>query len=596
MLIKKNVEFYSQFLLIGVAFLVILISWSQSRQSSMAFMKPIIWCGEYSTDGVTWNLLEEDTTISAVEKDLILRIKPNYELPEGSIISFYLNHINMIIYKDGKPVYESSAEAHYAGEHMCGKQWSGYLTSGIKTDEVIEIHLHNPHSVGNIEAYNDFLRNAYGAPNETVSVYLAKHYNPWRLIGIVAMIVAFILLGICVATVLMRLSVGWKLWMLGVVSFFMGGYIYIDNIDTLLRMESVIFNTYASYICWMIVLYVMQWFLVNNFTFRRKQVGRIILWTCAAMNIGCLIAPLMIHVKLYDTLGVWLILHIITVIVLVICGVIQLRNGVEEKVLFIVALLMIIGFELEMLNVFLALWQQGLVIKNIFIGLFMTLLLIAIKVVPENYRYSLEADRLEDELKKSRSTLALSQIRAHFIFNVLNAISGMCKYDPEKADETVVRFARYLRRNIDILEKDGLVRFTEDLEHVEDYVTLEKIRFGEKITFVKEIEFSNFSLPPLVLQPIVENAIKHGLSNKKTGGTIRLKTSKQDNMVIITVCDDGIGYDIQEKENGVQSGGNGIALENVRFRLHHMANGTLHIDGNKETGTTVTIKIPREEN
>jgi hypothetical protein len=115
MLIKKNMEFYSQFLLMGIAILVILVSWSQSKQSGMAFMKPIEWHGEYSTDGMKWNLIEEDTTISAEEKDLILRIKPDFDLAAGSVISFYLNHINMIIYEDGNPVYQSSAEAHYAG-------------------------------------------------------------------------------------------------------------------------------------------------------------------------------------------------------------------------------------------------------------------------------------------------------------------------------------------------------------------------------------------------------------------------------------------------------------------------------------------------
>ena len=125
----------------------------------------------------------------------------------------------------------------------------------------------------------------------------------------------------------------------------------------------------------------------------------------------------------------------------------------------------------------------------------------------------------ERMLTERRISLMMSQIRTHFIFNVLTAISGYCKYDAKKADEALILFSRYLRKNIAIIEQEGLIPFSKELEYLEDYVSLEKIRFEDMITFEKDIRERNFMLPPLTIQPIIENAIKHGLvEHGRSGG------------------------------------------------------------------------------
>ena len=196
----------------------------------------------------------------------------------------------------------------------------------------------------------------------------------------------------------------------------------------------------------------------------------------------------------------------------------------------------------------------------------------------------------EAKLAESRFTMMMSQIRSHFVFNILNAISGMCKYDPEKADKTIVHFARFLRSNIDIMQNEDLVHFHNALRHLEDYVALEQVRYGDKIRFETDIEEDDFVLPPLVMQPVVENSIKHGLVGKPTGGTITLRTRKDADNIYIIIEDDGIGYDdsreISEKSIGIQ---------NIRFRLRHMINGELKIESIVNIGTKTTITIPRKE-
>lgn len=196
----------------------------------------------------------------------------------------------------------------------------------------------------------------------------------------------------------------------------------------------------------------------------------------------------------------------------------------------------------------------------------------------------------ETQLIQSRTSAALGQIRSHFIFNVLNAISGMCKYDPAKADETVVRFSRYLRTNINILQSDELVTFQEELEYLEDYIALEQIRFGDRVRFEKKIGQDDFLLPPLLLQPIVENAIKHGLTARENGGTVCLETRKEGDWVVITVRDNGVGFDPVEIEKE-----DSVGIRNVRFRLEHLAGGKMTIDSEPGVGTCVRMSVPWED-
>lgn len=205
----------------------------------------------------------------------------------------------------------------------------------------------------------------------------------------------------------------------------------------------------------------------------------------------------------------------------------------------------------------------------------------------EKERQLAEKDR---QLTDRRIASMMSQIRSHFIFNVLTTISTYCKLDPKKADNALVRFSRYLRKNINIIEEEGLIAFDMELEQLEDYIALEQLRFEDRILFEKQIETSSFEIPPLTIQPIVENAIKHGLIEPGKSGTICLHTKRKIGYVEITVTDDGIGF-VPEKCEKEES----VGIRNVRYRLEHMVGGALTIESVPGEGTRVTITIPTEE-
>lgn len=193
----------------------------------------------------------------------------------------------------------------------------------------------------------------------------------------------------------------------------------------------------------------------------------------------------------------------------------------------------------------------------------------------------------ERQLTQRRIATMMSQIRTHFIFNVLTAISSYCKYDPKKADDALIRFSRYLRKNIKIIEEDGLIGFSMELEQLEDYIALEQMRFEDRITFEKNIEVTSFQIPPLTIQPIVENAIKHGLIEPGISGTITLHTEKVEKNIRITVTDNGAGFSPEELENK-----DSVGIKNVRYRLESMVGGKLDIESAPGKGTKVVITIP----
>lgn len=196
----------------------------------------------------------------------------------------------------------------------------------------------------------------------------------------------------------------------------------------------------------------------------------------------------------------------------------------------------------------------------------------------------------EVELHDSRSAMMLSQIKPHFLYNTLTAIAQLCDKDPQKAKETTLYFSDYLRRNMNALNQKRPIPFEKELEHVKTYLAIEQVRFAEALRVNYDIQATAFCLPPLCLQPLVENAVKHGVGMKEDGGTVSLATRERPDCFEITVTDDGVGF-VPNKPP--EDGKAHIGLQNVRDRLQKMSCGTLEISSQPGWGTTVTVRVPK---
>ncbi|MCR4822948.1 MAG: histidine kinase [Treponema sp.] len=196
----------------------------------------------------------------------------------------------------------------------------------------------------------------------------------------------------------------------------------------------------------------------------------------------------------------------------------------------------------------------------------------------------------EIKLAENRIELMINQIRPHFIFNVLNSIYVLCDKDPPEGRRAIGNFANYLRGNLYAAKNLKEVTFEKELFHLEYYLNLEKMRFQDEINFEFDIKERNFKIPPMILQPLVENAIRHGIGKKKEGGKILITSEKKEKFILIKIIDDGPGFDtnlLNEEDDSLHLG-----LANVKERLEMMCKGELEIHSEIGKGTEVEIKIP----
>ena len=199
--------------------------------------------------------------------------------------------------------------------------------------------------------------------------------------------------------------------------------------------------------------------------------------------------------------------------------------------------------------------------------------------------------QLQKELYESRVAIMVSQIQPHFLYNSLSSIAMMCTIDPETAQEATVTFADYLRGNMDSLKQKTPVPFTKELEHLKKYLYIEKLRFGKKLNIVYDIQSDAFVLPQLSVQPLVENAVKHGISRKRGGGTLTIATRETEDSFEVIVSDDGNGFDTTEVKN---DGRSHIGMDNVRRRIKEMCGGSVRIESKIGEGTVATVVLPKE--
>ena len=210
------------------------------------------------------------------------------------------------------------------------------------------------------------------------------------------------------------------------------------------------------------------------------------------------------------------------------------------------------------------------------------------------YLSSIYSFRMQKEIAENKVVLAeqklrllQEQIRPHFIYNSLSVIRSLIKREPDLATKCVDDFSEYLRGNLNSMHCDMLIPFREELKSIKAYIALEQADPTRRVTVNYDLKECDFLLPPLTVQPIVENAFRHGLS-KGAEGTVDIQTKRDGDDVIIIVKDNGPGFDTDAEKKA------GVGLENVKERLSLALNGSLRIESS-EIGTTVIMRIPLSE-
>lgn len=204
----------------------------------------------------------------------------------------------------------------------------------------------------------------------------------------------------------------------------------------------------------------------------------------------------------------------------------------------------------------------------------------------EIIRQQQEIARQQREIAHERASVMVLQMRPHFIFNTLMSIYSLCRLDPSKARQLTMDFTNYLRKNFNAIANDSTIPFSSELEHTRAYLAVEQAQYDEMLAVDWDIPFTHFRLPPLTLQPIVENAVKHGMDPDSEPLHISIRTRHTDENTEIIVEDTGPGFDPSDESKPHTT------LTNIRQRLEMMCGGSMTILPRDGGGTVVILTIP----
>ncbi len=197
--------------------------------------------------------------------------------------------------------------------------------------------------------------------------------------------------------------------------------------------------------------------------------------------------------------------------------------------------------------------------------------------------------RQQRKIANQHASITVLQMRPHFIYNTMASIYYLCEQDPKKAQQVILDFTAYLRKNFNAIASEEMIPFSEELEHVRAYLGVERVLYKDRIVVEYDTPHTEFRVPPLTLQPLVENAVKHGFRPDSKSLNIVIRTRKTDSGSVIFVEDDGSGVDRSGKS------GLHIALSNIKQRLEMMCHGSIEISPREGGGTVAKVTLIDDE-
>ena len=598
---KKHWIVILQAAVLAVAAVCLLFSALHNDQAILSLPTTTRFSGVYSQNGEPWQPLDSNTDVSALGGDIVLLGHFDCELPEGGRVNFYLNHIGFSVYINGERyAINTVMELHEMGMKLtsipsvCGRQWDYWLSPGITPEDEIEIHLHNPHGYGNETAYRDFLSTLCLTPDmsDVLDKKLEPYCLPFQAAGWGMIIAGVMLLGAAIASAVMGVSVAGTLCKYGLLAMFAGAFFLFDTVNFSFLKGQLVFNTYGRQLSLMLCCFWAGLCVLDGLSGKRLRGARIALSFSALLNLVLMLVSLSGVMLIYDTQFYWMAAQIVLCLVLLVCCGWEFRKTSKVNRGFLLSCcLMLLSILVDLvIGPGESICSQGNCTKFAFVILFVYNITRILTDVVIDHQASLRAQKLEAELEDSRISVMLSQIQPHFLYNALTSIYQLCEVDPPTAQKAVGYFSKYLRRNMASLSERKPIPFEEELRHVESYLNLEKLRYGDKLQVIYDVVSTDFAIPALTVQPLVENAVKHGIGKKKSGGVITIMTRETPEAHVITVTDTGVGFDPEKPK---QDGQHHLGLKSVRDRLTTMSGGRLEVASVPGQGTTVTISIPK---
>lgn len=309
-----------------------------------------------------------------------------------------------------------------------------------------------------------------------------------------------------------------------------------------------------------------------------------------------LLAIVVFPIHIYYKIHMLVMLCNTIILIVLLIRVILLYIRTAEGLLLFLAILSINQYSADAI-----LFSLGVKTSSSFIQVYIMIFSV-VMILLLSMQYFSALSNLQTSVKRTQEAeiaFLRAQINPHFLYNALNSIASLCQSAPEKAEDVVLELSQYLRHSFDFKRMDAMSTLSKELELLEAYLYIEKTRFGDRLKVEYDIdETLDFPIPPLILQPLVENAVRHGLMDNIAGGTVVISIKKEANEAVFTISDNGVGMDLGKlggllKENQKERG---IGVWNINQRLKMLYNRELTVFSEKGHGTQVFFTLPLFKN
>lgn len=554
-------------------------------------LEQLTFRGEYSTNGLDFIKLEDQLPDN--EKLVILRGWFNRDILENEKIWLRIENIGVKIFVGGQEVFSLFQDGEFPKMfHSPGYAWESFASPKIELGNKVEIQIKSYYG-NSARAAEAFLSSIYSGDGSGFNSKILKQFGFTGLVLLFALLSGVIYVFEGTLALTQGVSDGKRIVLFGFYCIAGGLWALPDAIYPYLSfIFSPAWLAGALDVIGMLLLPIALTLLIRFFMRgeKTKMIMTGAVWYNVIQAITLLILQLTGLCDLYQTQFAIAIIAAVQLICGIACITKEMFSYKDVNLfLLLLALLPVFLFiAIDGINFVFAFLPRRTTLKY---ALAVSFLILLYQFVSYAKNEKTKADKLlfvEKELNDSRIAVMLGQIQPHFLYNALGTIRALCAIDAGKAQMAIDKFSRYLRGNMDSLSQINPISFENELEHLKNYLYIEKLRFGDKLNICYDIKTTDFFCPPLTIQPLVENAIKHGVMQKESGGTVTISTCETESDYVIKIADDGVGF--RDYGNTEKSH---IGLSNTRYRLNAICRGVLIIN-NKMGITEIVIKIPKD--
>lgn len=564
-----------------------------SRLDRSGVYIPVSIIGEYSADGGEWKPFG-GTDNADIRRVRSLRIRGHFDraIEKNLLLMFRIQYLRVRMKINGEELFSFGGEERLhrlaASE---GDVWQWIVSPGIRTTDLVELELRDVYGNRLLPVMERFLHCMFAGHADGLYGRIFEESGPASLAAVFIVVLGALELFTGTLLLFLRQRGVMRVFFCGAFSVTLGVWFVIQNAVVFLTP----FPPLTAYLEMLSMYMTAVFFAIYAATYLTGP-RRSIAALCAAAPLAVFtllsVRQILGGPEVYSTLNAGIAISLSALLVCMACLTAESAASGDTTLRWISlsSLPIALGAAADaVIYCFYpgnhAQWLQ----RSFYLYVFAQW-----GIMVWQYKHNMEAaaraERLENELTRSRVAVMLAQIQPHFIYNALATIKALCAENPEAAEDAIAHFAKYLRGNMDSLSKEDLIPFRKELEHLENYIYIVRLRFGDRISFVWDIKAEGFRLPALSVQPLVENAVRYGSAVGSGGSVVRISASSDRSGATVTVEDDGSGIDFENRGSDERTH---IGIENTRNRLAQMCGGTLTIENLSGKGVKAVIFIPK---